>query len=118
MVPGVGESQHTARKHVQDQWGVASRGEKQTRMKRGSETQRLLTVSVLDLLNTVLEDFRLGGIFNLGDKTFHVDDNFPGVGLADRLQDQRQRGFEAGNLGRQDLRVCRRSEINVAHFLS
>ena len=54
--------------------------EKQTRMKRGSETQRLLTVSVLDLLNTVLEDFRTGGIFNLGDKTFHVDDNFPGVG--------------------------------------
>lgn len=63
-------------------------------MKRGSETQRLLTVSVLDLLNTVLEDFRTGGIFNLGDKTFHVDDNFPGVGTADRLQDQRQRGFE------------------------
>lgn len=55
--------------------------------------QRLLTVSVLDLLNAVLKDFRLGRIFNLGDETFHVDDDFPGVGLADRLQDQRQRSF-------------------------
>ncbi|MNR51876.1 hypothetical protein D3C85_1716190 [compost metagenome] len=73
---------------------------------------------MLNLLDAVFKDFGLGRIFNLCDKAFHVDNDFPGIGLTDRFQDQRQCGFKAGNFCRQHFRVCRRSEVNVAHFLS
>lgn len=45
----------------------------------------LLAVGVLDLLNTVLEDFSLIRVIYLSGKTFQIDDHFTGISLANCL---------------------------------